>query len=471
MSEAPTIGWFGIARLGLVQAALGGIVVFTTVTLNRVMVVELALPALLPGALVALHYALQVLRPRMGFGSDVGGRRTPWILGGMGLLALGGIAAAAATALMAQNFWAGLSLAIAGFTMVGLGVSSAGTTLLVLMATRVAPERRAAAATLFWLLMIFGIALTATLAGKLLQPFALSLLVPVATKIAIAALLLTLLAVWRVEPEAPEQPGNKSFLVLFFKKEQTFFFAKKKQKTFVSQGAPAESAGFIAALREVWAEKPARRFAVFVFVSMLAYSAQELILEPFAGAVFGLAPGLTAKLTGLQHAGVMAGILMVGASSFLGGSGHMKAWTVGGCIGSALALLAVACVGLAGATDALRPMVLVLGAANGAFAVSAIGAMMGLASQGRGAREGTRMGLWGAAQATAFGAGGLYGTGASDLFRTLIGAPAPAYAVVFASQAAMFLLAAKLAVGVFTPATQNHAASPRAAEPFKEIAA
>ncbi|MFM7704057.1 MAG: PucC family protein, partial [Rubrivivax sp.] len=94
------LGWAGIVRLGLVQAMLGAVVVLTTSTLNRVMVVELALPALLPGLLVALHYAVQLTRPRMGWGSDVGGRRTPWILGGMVVLALGGFGGAVATAWM-----------------------------------------------------------------------------------------------------------------------------------------------------------------------------------------------------------------------------------------------------------------------------------------------------------------------------------------------------------------------------------
>ena len=51
-------GWAQIARVGLVQAALGAVVVLTTSTLNRVMVVELALPALLPGLLVALACGL-----------------------------------------------------------------------------------------------------------------------------------------------------------------------------------------------------------------------------------------------------------------------------------------------------------------------------------------------------------------------------------------------------------------------------
>ena len=90
MTASPSPCWLGIVRLGLVQTALGAIVVLTTSTLNRIMVVELALPAMIPGALVALHYAVQLLRPRLGHGSDVGGRRSPWIVGGMAVLGLGG---------------------------------------------------------------------------------------------------------------------------------------------------------------------------------------------------------------------------------------------------------------------------------------------------------------------------------------------------------------------------------------------
>jgi len=107
-------GWGSIARLGLVQMALGAIVVLTTSTLNRVMVVELALPALLPGMLVALHYLVQIARPRMGHGSDVGGRRTPWIVGGMAVLGIGGVVAAAATVWMAHDRAAGIALAVLG---------------------------------------------------------------------------------------------------------------------------------------------------------------------------------------------------------------------------------------------------------------------------------------------------------------------------------------------------------------------
>jgi len=111
-SGAVPLGWFGILRLGLVQAALGSVVVLITSTLNRVMVVEYALPAVLPGMLVALHYAVQLIRPRFGFGSDRGGRCTPWILGGMGALSMGAVVCALAAVEIPRNAVAGLALAV-----------------------------------------------------------------------------------------------------------------------------------------------------------------------------------------------------------------------------------------------------------------------------------------------------------------------------------------------------------------------
>ena len=86
-----------------------------------------------------------------------------------------------------------------------------------------------------------------------------------------------------------------------------------------------------------------------------------------------------------------------------------------------------------------------LGVTNGAYAVAAIGAMMSLVDAGRKSREGVRMGLWGAAQAIAFGAGGLVGTIASDIARFVIGSQAAAYATVFTIEALLFLAAAAMA--------------------------
>jgi BCD family chlorophyll transporter-like MFS transporter len=423
------IGWLGIVRLGLAQTALGSIVVLTTSTMNRVMVVELALPAMLPGALVALHYAVQVLRPRLGYGSDLGGRRTPWIIGGMAILALGGVAAAVATAWMTNSPFGGIALAVVAFLLIGVGVGAAGTSLLVLLAKRVDERKRAAAATIVWVMMIAGFVVTAATAGHFLDPFSPARLVAVTTVVACAALALTLVAVWNVEGAG--EAGHA-----------------------IDGRADTPKPPFREALAQVWNEPEARRFTIFVFVSMLAYSAQDLILEPFAGSVFGFTPGESTKLAGVQHSGVLLGMLLVGfAGSAMGRGrlGSLRTWTIGGCIASAIALTAIAAAGLSGPPWPLRTSVFGLGIANGAFAVAAIGSMMGLAGKGREAREGVRMGLWGAAQAIAFGIGGFLGSAASDLTRHLIGAPGPAYAAVFAAEAILFLVAARLAARVAQP--------------------
>jgi len=158
------LGWIGIVRLGLVQTALGAVIVLLTSTINRVMVVELALPAVVPGLLIAIHYAVQVLRPAWGYGSDVGGKRTPWIIGGMAVLCTGAMGAALSTYWTSFNASYGLAAAAFSFLLVGMGVGAAGTSLLTLLATRVAPRRRAAAATVVWVMMIMGFVLSAPVA-------------------------------------------------------------------------------------------------------------------------------------------------------------------------------------------------------------------------------------------------------------------------------------------------------------------
>lgn len=418
------LSWAGIVRLGLVQTALGAIVVLTTSTLNRIMVVELALPALLPGALVALHYVVQLMRPRMGYGSDAGGARTPWIVGGMATLAAGGTLAACAVAAMAEFPFAGTALAVLAFVLIGLGVGAAGTSLLALLAKRVAPERRPAAATIVWMMMIAGFAVTAGTAGKFLDPYSAERLVAVTAAVSAGAFVLALIAVRGVERGTTSAPAT----------------------------AAAGTTAFRAALAQVWREPAARRFTVFVFVSMLAYSMQDLILEPFAGAVFGYTPGESTQLAGLQHAGVFAGMLVVAlAASGMRRIGSLRVWATGGCVASGLCLVGISAAGFVGPGWPLQANVFALGVANGAFAVAAIGLMMDLAGEGRGGREGTRVGLWGAAQAIAFGLGGFAGTALSDFAHAFVAESGIAYASVFAFEAALFAMSAVLAYGIARP--------------------
>jgi len=414
--------WFAIARLGLIQACLGGVVVLATSTLNRIMVVELALPALLPGVLVAMHYLVQILRPRMGFGSDIAGRCSPFILGGMVILALGGLLGAYAVVLMSTALSLGIALSFVAFFLIGLGVSACGTSVLVLLAKRVDDTRRAGAATLVWLLMIAGFAITAGTAGHFLDPYSEARLLAVAATVTGLAIVATALLLAGLERQAdPHAAAHK----------------------------PEPELNFRTALRQVWDEPEARHFTVFVFVSMLAFSAQDLILEPFAGSVFGYTPGESTKLSGLQHSGILIGMLVVAAAGsgrlFGRRLGSLKFWTISGCIASGFALAGLVAAGLYGPGWPLNWNVMLLGVANGAFSISAIASMMRLANEGRARREGTRMGLWGAAQALAFGAGGLLGTGLSDISRALINDTALAYATVFGLEALLFIVAARLA--------------------------
>jgi len=453
VTSPASLGWLGIVRLGLVQASLGAIVVLATSTINRVMVVELKLAALVSGALVAWHYAVQILRPRMGYGSDQGGRRAPWILGGQSVLALGGVTAALAVPLIPTSLPLGLVVSFLGFTLVGIGAGTAGTTLLVLMAKRVTPQLRPAAATIVWVMMIAGMACTAIIVSKLLDPFSATRLIEVSGAVAVVALVLTALALLGIEgpAEAPAAAGGP---------------------------AAAPPAPFLTALAEVWAEPQARRLTLFIFVSMLAYNAQELILEPFAGTVFGRSVGGTARITGMQHAGALLGMILAGGlCTWLAKRwpGTMRAWTIGGCLGSGVMLLTLAAAGFAAPDWPLDLTVFVLGIANGAFAVAAISAMMTMVGHGTRSREGTRMGIWGAAQAIAFAVGGLVATGASDLARWLLGSPAAAYGAVFAFEALLFSAAALLAVRVFQggeaapatgPSEAGAAATPSLDKPF-----
>ena len=408
------LGWLQIFRLGLVQMCLGAVVVLTTSTLNRLMVVELSLPALVPGALVGLHYGIQITRPNWGFRSDTRGNRTVFIIGGMAALSAGAFLAALGVVLAGSWMAAGLALSVLAYVLIGVGVGASGTSLLALLATATEPRRRAAAATITWLMMILGIAATAGTVGALIDPYSPVRLLEIVGAVTLGAVVVTALAVAGIERR-------------------------------VIADREAESAPFRQGLAEVWAEPKARVFTIFIFLSMTAYFLQELILEPYAGLVFGMTPGQSTQLSGAQNGGVFVGMLLVGIAATGLRIGTLRGWVMAGCLGSAASLAAIAALGQAG--GALVPAVVALGFFNGMFAVAAIGSMMALAGQGRDAREGTRMGLWGAAQALAAGFGGMLGAGAADAMRLWLPAP-DAFGVVFLGEAALFVISAGLAARI-----------------------
>ncbi len=422
-----TLSWFSILRLGLVQMALGAVVVLTTATMNRVMVVELALPAILPGLLVSLYYGMQFLRPRFGHDADAGGRRTPWIIGGVAVLGLGALGASLSVGLMGRSTVLGIAVAIPSFVLIGLGIGAGGTNLLALLAARVGDGRQAAAGSAVWIMMIFGLATTGIVAGILLDPYSPARLVAVTAGVGLIALVLAVIGTWGQE----HIPAR-------------------------TRPAPNRKASFSQVASELWADARVRRFTIFVFASMLAYNLQDLILEPFAGHVFGLSVGQSTQLGGMHHAGALTGMIVVLLSGTLIARWvviSIRVWIVGGCLLSGASLIALAWGGLHAGTWPLAANVFTLGFANGSFAVAAIGAMMTLAREGDESREGIRMGIFGASQAIAFGLGSFLGTAATDIMRSLTTSDAIAYGSVFAAEGAVFLIAAALALNLSTDTT------------------
>ncbi|MEM8548136.1 MAG: BCD family MFS transporter [Pseudomonadota bacterium] len=421
MNGIPGLGWFGIVRLGTVQMALGAIFVLMTSLINRVIAVELALPAAFAGSLLAIHYAMQMLRPHFGHGSDAGGQRTPWIIGGMLVLAGGAILATAATAVMAEHTLAGMGLAVFSFVLVGAGVGAGGTSLLVLIAAKVAPQRRAAAACITWVMMIAGFIITTATAEQLLTPFSFTRLLNVVIIIATVAFLVSVIAVWGIERKAKDVECSAT--------EET-------GKT-----------PFLQALRQVLDEPATRLFSVFIAISMFAYGLQDLVLEPFGGAVFGMTPAESTGLSKQHNMGVLLGMLglgIIGSHS----TSALRHGTVVGCFASTVTLVLLVLTPTPMAIAPVTVTVFALGLANGIFAVAAVGNMMHLVSEGNAGRQGVRMGVWGSAQAIAMGLGAIAGTIIVDVMRLLAADVTVAYSSVFSAQAALFFIAALIALGL-----------------------
>lgn len=409
-----TLGWGGLARICLTNMAIGGLAALPVNLFNRLMTVELALPALLPGLLVALHYAVQMSRPVWGHRSDARGGRTPFIVGGIAVTGLGVWLAAYGIAVAQTSLpWALVVWAVA-YSAIGIGIGAAGTSFLSLLATAAPEQHKGGAATLAWLMLIAGAIIASIGTGIALEPYSIDRLLTVVAGVCILALLLSVLATWRVEGKLHAMPEPSS-------------------------------PSLRGALKECMTDPTARAFTGFVFLSILAFYLSELVLEPFMGHVHGLAPEDSTKLSGAKDGAALMGMIAAGLlSSFRIGS--LRFWAVIGCILSAVGL-----IGLGGGGP-LIPSTVMLGLGNGLFVVGAVGSMMHLAAAHPGA-TGTRMGVFGASQAVAAGLAGLIATGTLDIARHTL-TDASAYAVVFGLEAVLFLAAAFVAARLLTAPSQ-----------------
>jgi BCD family chlorophyll transporter-like MFS transporter len=338
----------------------------------------------------------------------------------MALLAASGIAVAMTLPVMETSPALGIGLAALAFVALGAGVSAAGTPLLALISLHARPSQRAGAAAMTWILMIVGFIVTTATVGSLLDPFSFARLLTITAGVCAGALVLTMLTLWGLE--------------------------RRLGAAQAAPAIPAEERGtaFRAALRSVWDEPHSRLFAIFVFVAMLAYSTQDLILEPFCGIAFGMTPGETTKVSGMQQGGVLIGMIL---TAVLGARhGALRTWAAWGCVGSAVACGAIAASPAFASEAMFRGLVAFLGFANGVFAIGAIGSMMALTGDAGDGRAGLRLGVYGAAQAVAYGIGGFVGAAGADVGRLVSGAPVMGYATVFSIEAAGFVVAAVLAL-------------------------
>ena len=429
------MNWFSILRLGLVQLCIGSSVVIPLSTLNRLMKVELALPATIAGFLIALHYAVQLTRVNWGYLSDKTQNRSQWIIFGMLILGIGGVLASVSIPLIESNFAYGIMLALFSYTLIGFGVGAAGTPLLALLASYSSKSQKGFAASITFLMMILGLAITGITAGIILDPYSHQKLMKITASLAIITNILSYLSLKNLE---------KSLLNN----------ADARIPNSIRYDVP-----FLTGIKKIWMEREARLFTIFIFISMGAFSMQDPILEPFAGEVFGFAVGESTKLDGFHKIGTLIGIILIilclskfrigfGSFSIFKNErlGSEKLWLITGCLFSALSLFIISLLGLTYRDPGiLNSVVFFFGISNGVFTAGILGTMLHLASRGSGDNNtGTRMGIWGAAQAYATMIAVFFSTVLVDILGLMMNSLPSVYGIVFLTAASFFIAAAFL---------------------------
>lgn len=429
------MNWFSIFRLGLVQLCIGSSVVIPLSTLNRLMKVELALPATIAGFLIALHYAVQLTRVNWGHLSDKSQNRSQWIVLGMLILGIGGILASASIPLIENRFSYGIILALLSYSLIGFGVGAAGTPLLALLATYSSKSQKGFAASITFLMMILGLAITGITVGTILDPYSHQKLLKITSSLAIITIIISFLSLRNLERSLQ----NSSHALT---------------PNTINSDVP-----ILEGIKKVWMEREARLFTIFIFISMGAFSMQDPILEPFAGEVFGFTVGESTKLDGFHKIGTLIGIISIvlclskfrigfGSLSIIKNErlGSEKLWLITGCLFSALSLFIISLLALTFTEpNLLNSVVFIFGISNGVFTAGVLGTMLHLASRGSGDnKEGTRMGIWGAAQAYATMIAVFFSTLLVDILGLIMTSLPSVYGIVFLTAASFFIASAYL---------------------------
>jgi BCD family chlorophyll transporter-like MFS transporter len=371
-----------LLRLSLFQVSVGMALVMLVGTLNRVMIVELSVPASLVGVMISLPLVFAPFRALIGFKSDnhisaLGWRRIPFIWKGT-LLQFGGFAIMPFALLVLAGMghadeypaWIGQASAALAFLLVGAGAHMVQTVGLALATDLTPPEDQPKVVGLMYVMLLIGMIISALTFGWLLMDFNPAKLIQVVQGTAVLTVALNILALWKQEARDRNRAKNPP------PKDPDFLDALRV----FAQGAGA--------MRRLWA----------IGLGTMGFGMADVLLEPYGGQVLDLSVAATTKLTAVFAGGGLLGFAW--ASRVLGrGADPMTMAATGAFIGvPAFAAIILAAPGQA-------PWLFIAGTAflgfgAGLFGHGTLTATMRLAPR---EQAGLALGAWGAVQATAAG--------------------------------------------------------------------
>lgn len=410
-----------LLRLSLFQVTVGMALVLMVGTLNRVMIVELGVPASLVAIMIALPILFAPLRAFIGFKSDhhrsaLGLKRFPYIYRGT-LLQFGGFAIMPFALLVLSGYdqavdaprWIGLSSAALSFLLVGAGVHMVQTVGLALATDLVTEEDQPKVVGLMYVMLLFGMVGSAFLFGALLENYSPGRLIQVIQGAALITVVLNTAALWKQEARRRAPP-------------------------------PQNTPEFSEAWRALTALPGMSRLLVVIALGTLAFGMADVLLEPYGGQVLNMSVAQTTKLTAVFGLGTLGGLAL--ASRQLGAGGvPVRVAGQGAAIGIPGFVLIIL------ASQLGLPALFVIGTfltglGAGLFGHGTLTATIRSASK---AQMGLALGAWGAAQATAAGAGVAAGGLVRDAILGLPGAasfgPELPYLPVFAIEIVLLILA------------------------------
>lgn len=383
-----------LLRLSLFQISVGMAVVLLNGVLNRVMIVELAVPASWVAAFIALPLLIAPFRVLIGFKSDhhrsiLGWRRVPFIWFGT-LMQFGGLAILPFSLLILSGDTHGpvavghVGAALA-FVLIGAGLHTAQTAGLALAADLAPAAARPRVVALLYVMLLVGMVISALLFSRLLADFSQLRLIQVVQGAAVVTMLLNILALWKQEARQPALTRPDRVIPDFGQSWRHFL-----------KGGNAS------------------RLLMAIGLGTMAFSMQDILLEPYGGEVLALGVGATTLLTALLAGGTLAGLAL---------AARVLARGMDACRLAALGLVAgvaaFALVILSAPLDApglFRLGTALIGFGGGLFGVGTLTMAMALADEGG---SGLALGAWGAVQAVAAGGGIALGGGLRDLVATL----------------------------------------------------